>query len=359
VFGSSAGWVDRGAASAHAADGVSVSYRGGGLLPHEAAAASAASVHTLGPVPLSVPVLCGWQLQRAGGSSATQAGGTPKSRGGAQASQASVAAASSRTASASTGSLELQLCAAPAAVAGSLVGKGVQQLPAQWSMPVKVELQGVLGAAGPSSILQLPLLLPPSNTAPGAAGGALDAAAAGAGGDAAVFGRGTPPPGGMPRNSGSSAALASLAGSAGGATGGAGDSGSGATVLLPAAQQRQRRTRVGGGRLPFGVRAPQTAQYQQGACYVSVAASPVPFGGGAWAVHLLPTYLLVNSLGCEVQIRQHGSELVLQAVPPGGHACVLWPDASLPLKLQFRVAEAGWSWSGAAAVDSPGEFLVK
>ncbi|WIA20481.1 hypothetical protein OEZ85_004885 [Tetradesmus obliquus] len=29
------------------------------------------------------------------------------------------------------------------------------------------------------------------------------------------------------------------------------------------------------------------------------------------------------------------------------------------LKLQFRVAEPGWSWSGAAAVEAPGEFLVK
>jgi hypothetical protein len=60
-----------------------------------------------------------------------------------------------------------------------------------------------------------------------------------------------------------------------------------------------------------------------------------------------------------VQLRQSGSDLVLQTVAPGGHCCVLWPDANLPLKLQFRVAEPGWSWSGAAAVEAPGEFLVK
>jgi hypothetical protein len=131
-------------------------------------------------------------------------------------------------------------------------------------------------------------------------------------------------------------------------------------VLLPAQQQRQRRARSAGGFLHFGARAAgDAAQYQQGACFVSVATSPIPGAGGAWALNLLPTYLLINSLACEVQLRQYGSELVLQAVPPGGHCCVLWPDASLPLKLQFRVAEAGWSWSGAAAVDAPGEFLVK
>lgn len=76
-------------------------------------------------------------------------------------------------------------------------------------------------------------------------------------------------------------------------------------------------------------------------------------------MHLLPTYLLVNTLSTEVQLRQYDSELVLQTVAPGGHCCVLWPNAALPLKLQFRVDEPGWSWSGAASVDAPGEFLVK
>jgi hypothetical protein len=38
---------------------------------------------------------------------------------------------------------------------------------------------------------------------------------------------------------------------------------------------------------------------------------------------------------------------------------VLWGDASLPLKLQLRAAEAGWSWSGAAALDAPGESILK
>jgi hypothetical protein len=92
---------------------------------------------------------------------------------------------------------------------------------------------------------------------------------------------------------------------------------------------------------------------------VSVHTAAVPGGGGAWAVHLLPTYLLVNTLSTEVQLRQVDSELVLQSVPPGAHCCVLWPNAALPLRLQFRVDEPGWSWSGAASVDAPGEFLVK
>lgn len=38
---------------------------------------------------------------------------------------------------------------------------------------------------------------------------------------------------------------------------------------------------------------------------------------------------------------------------------VLWADARLPLKLQLRAAEPGWSWSGGVALDAPGESILK
>jgi hypothetical protein len=212
------------------------------------------------------------------------------------------------------GFVELQLCAAPAAVAAAMMGKGVQQ--AQWSLPARVPLLGSQATPGPCSIVKLPLSVPNSGAAAGGAAGATGSA------------------GTVPLTAGGTA--------------GAGAQGEAA----PAAARRRASTR---GRAAAGA----AGQQEQGACFVSVHTAAIPGGGGAWAVHLLPTYVLVNTLSTEVQLRQYDSELVLQTVPPGGHCCVLWPNAALPLKLQFRVDEPGWSWSGAASVDAPGEFLVK
>lgn len=259
----------------------------------------------------AAPAMCGWQLHLNDGSVGSKPGATTTTTTAA----AAAAAAAGRT----SGFIELQLCAAPAALAAALSGRAMQQLASQWSLPTKVPLlasQG--GAPGPCSIVKLPLSLPGSSSAATSTG---------------------------------AASAVSTSSSAGPATGG-GDSLSSSAVSATAAVRKKGASRSRGG-------AAEAGQQEQGACFVSVHTAAVPGGGGAWAVHLLPTYLLVNTLSCEVQLRQYDSELVLQTVAPGGHCCVLWPNAALPLKLQFRVDEPGWSWSGAASVDAPGEFLVK
>jgi hypothetical protein len=271
-------------------------------------------------------VLCGWPCQGLDGST----GAAQHSSGGSN----------------SSSSIELQLCAAPAAVAAALAGRGVQQLPISWSLPAKVELRK--GGSGPAGVLKLPLILhgAEGRTSLGRTTSA-DAAAA-----ASTVGGGAEGSTGGMRVSGSVSALSTLSGSTTGT--------SGSTVHAVQVPGQRGSTGSTWGRWPGSSSSSQRQQQQQqGVCFVSVHTAPVPEGGSAYAVHLLPTYLLVNTLQCEVQLRQYGSEIVLQSVPPGGHCCILWPDASLQLKLQFRVAEPGWSWSGAAAVDAPGEALVK
>lgn len=270
---------------------------------------SVAAAGSTGPA-AAAPVICGWPCQ---------AGPSTKTR------------KSSREAAAEgqpSSSVQLQLCAAPA-TAAAVASRGLQQLASCWSPPATVELRQ--GVAGPANILKVPLASWSAGSArTRSSTGGLETVAAAASLDGAS----------RMHNSISSSTLASLDSPRSG--------------IAPALQQHSPRKprwrRLGHS---------HTAEPQQGACFVSVHTAPVPGGGGAWAVHLLPTYLLVNTLQCEVHLRQYGSDTVLQSVPPGGHCCVLWPDASLPLKLQFRQGEPGWSWSGAAAVESPGEFLVK
>ena len=91
-----------------------------------------------------------------------------------------------------------------------------------------------------------------------------------------------------------------------------------------------------------------------GARFVSVRAQPVPDVRGAWALQITPTYVLVNDLLYDVQVRQQGCAFV-QSAAPGQALELLWPDGRLPLKLQVRRQEPGWSWSGGLALDEPGE----
>lgn len=297
------------------AGGYAASYRS--AAPGVDAVGSAVSA---GSAAAAVPVMCGWPVHL------QEASGAASSSSSKSSSAAFAAAAVAAAASACSGSIELQLCAPPAGIAAASQTRGLQQLPLHWSLAATVPLMASQTSPGPCTIVKLPLTLPGSSAA--AAGGAAPG--------------GSAPPAASSGGAGPSAPInatpAHLQGDSTGAT----------------AAARRRGHHARGGRA-----AAAAGQQEQGACFVSVHTAVVPGGGGAWAVHLLPTYLLVNTLASEVQLRQYDSELVLQTVAPGGHCCVLWPNAALPLKLQFRVDEPGWSWSGAASVDAPGEFLVK
>ncbi len=40
-------------------------------------------------------------------------------------------------------------------------------------------------------------------------------------------------------------------------------------------------------------------------------------------------------------------------------AALHWPDMQKPLALSLRVREAGWLWSGAIGLDTPGDQFCK
>lgn len=96
-----------------------------------------------------------------------------------------------------------------------------------------------------------------------------------------------------------------------------------------------------------------------GASFMSLQVEPVQGAGSTWALYMLPAYLLVNRLPTAIELRQHGTTQALQTVPPGAHCSVIWPSPDTPLKLQIRLLEPGCSWSGATALDQPGESLLK
>lgn len=59
-------------------------------------------------------------------------------------------------------------------------------------------------------------------------------------------------------------------------------------------------------------------------------------------------------------MRQQGST-VLYSLETGKLVPVHWPDLDLPLQLNLRLQEPGWTWSGAVAMDSAslGDSFVK
>lgn len=59
-------------------------------------------------------------------------------------------------------------------------------------------------------------------------------------------------------------------------------------------------------------------------------------------------------------MRQQGST-VLYSLEAGKLVPVHWPDLDLPLQLNLRLQEPGWTWSGAVAMDSAslGDSFVK
>ena len=81
-------------------------------------------------------------------------------------------------------------------------------------------------------------------------------------------------------------------------------------------------------------------------------------GGGALAVHVMPRYVLHNTLSVPIQYKQQNIN-VERELKAGGAKAIHWPDTSKPLRLCARMQEAGWLWSGGLALDSPGDYFVK
>lgn len=81
-------------------------------------------------------------------------------------------------------------------------------------------------------------------------------------------------------------------------------------------------------------------------------------GGGALAVHVMPRYVLHNTLSVPIQYKQQNIN-VERELKAGGARAIHWPDTSRPLRLCARMQEAGWLWSGGLALDSPGDYFVK
>ena len=62
----------------------------------------------------------------------------------------------------------------------------------------------------------------------------------------------------------------------------------------------------------------------------------VPHGDGALAVHVLPRYVLHNTLDVALQYKQQGAGGERE-LPPAAPRAVQWPNATLPLRLCLRV----------------------
>ena len=81
-------------------------------------------------------------------------------------------------------------------------------------------------------------------------------------------------------------------------------------------------------------------------------------GDGALAVHVMPRYVLHNSLDIPMHYKQQNTNAERELRANGARA-LHWADAGRPLRLCLRVQEAGWLWSGGIALDTPGDLFVK
>ena len=81
-------------------------------------------------------------------------------------------------------------------------------------------------------------------------------------------------------------------------------------------------------------------------------------GDGALAVHVMPRYVLHNTMEVPIQYKQQATN-VERELRAGGARAVHWPDATKPLRLCIRMQEAGWLWSGGISLDTPGDLFVK
>ena len=84
----------------------------------------------------------------------------------------------------------------------------------------------------------------------------------------------------------------------------------------------------------------------------------VPDGDGALAVNVLPRYVLRNLAHQPLQYKQQGT-VVERELGHGSSRPLHWPDGGRDLRVCVRVHEAGWMWSGAMSLDTPGDSFVK
>jgi len=69
---------------------------------------------------------------------------------------------------------------------------------------------------------------------------------------------------------------------------------------------------------------------------LALTSRQVPHGDGALAVHVLPRYVLHNTLDVALQYKQQGAGGERE-LPPAAPRAVQWPNATLPLRLCLRV----------------------
>ncbi|KXZ51516.1 hypothetical protein GPECTOR_12g479 [Gonium pectorale] len=78
------------------------------------------------------------------------------------------------------------------------------------------------------------------------------------------------------------------------------------------------------------------------------------------ALHVLPRYVVRNGLAAAVQLRQEGTPHAV-SLAAGDRRPVQWADGGLPQRLQIRIQDPGWSWSGGVSLNKldPGDMFVK
>lgn len=98
--------------------------------------------------------------------------------------------------------------------------------------------------------------------------------------------------------------------------------------------------------------------FPNAAYYFAITSHLIPRTAGAWSLHVMPRYILVNHTSVPLQYRQQSvpieHNLLVDACK-----CIQWPDARRPLRLNLRIKESGWLWSGGISLESPGDMFVK
>ena len=110
--------------------------------------------------------------------------------------------------------------------------------------------------------------------------------------------------------------------------------------------------------LPCMLQHPQEVCFLQPVGHCQGLCSQVPDGDGALALNVLPRYVLRNLAQQPLQYKQQGTAVERDLVH-GSSRPLHWPDGGQDLRVCVRVHEAGWMWSGAMSLDTPGDGFVK